>query len=203
MKLTRMAALAAITLLAVLVASAGADRKPTRDERRAIAKVVELPAACAKVRISTVTEDPEWASVYWKPHPKDKCMPYARDGVAVERYKNGHWKFITAGSSYRCRDLYRDVPRDVADDLNIDCYKQRAARGHFTDCGTQASGAVITTRAKGVSCRVARHVGRRYVKRGDLTPLGFTCSEPVSTSPESIKGRCRRDDAVVKVEGGV
>jgi hypothetical protein len=200
MKPTRTAAVAAIALLAVLVASAGADRKPTRDERRAIAKVVELPAACAKVRISTVTEDPEWASVYWKPHPADKCMPYARDGVAVERYKNGHWKFVTAGSSFTCRQLYRQVPRKVVNDLGIDCYTPRA---YFTDCGTQASGAVISTKAHGVRCRVARHVGRRYVKRGDLTPLGFTCTEPQSTSPESIKGTCKRDDAVVKVRGGV
>jgi hypothetical protein len=203
MKPTRTAALAAIALMALLVTGASADRKPTRDERRAIAKVVELPAACAKVRISTVTSEPEWASVYWKPHPKDKCMPYARDGVAIERYKNGHWKFITAGSSYTCRGLYRDVPRDVAKDLGIDCYHQRAARGYYTDCGTQASGAVIHTKAHGVGCRVARHVGRRYVKRGDTTPLGFTCTEPVSTSPESIKGTCERGSAKVKVRGGV
>jgi hypothetical protein len=202
MKLTR-TALIALALTSLLVSGAAADRKPTRDERRAIAKVVELPAACAKVRISTVTDDPEWASVYWKPHPKDKCSPYARDGVAVERYKNGRWKFITAGSSYTCRGLYRDVPRDVAKDLGIDCYNPRAARAYYTDCGTQASGAVISTKAHGVSCRVARHVGRRYVKRGDLNPLGFTCSEPVPTSPESIKGTCKRDDAVVKVRGGV
>src|SRR5262245_8094893 len=179
MKPIRTAVFAAIALLALLVASAGADRKPTPDERRAIAKVVDLPAKCAKVRISTVTDDPEWASVYWKPHPKDKCMPYARDGVAVERFKKGHWKFITAGSSFTCRELFRDVPRDVVDDLGIDCISHYAARGQFKDCGTQASGAVISTKARGVSCGVARHVGRRYVKRADLNPLGFTCSQPV------------------------
>jgi hypothetical protein len=200
MKLTGTAAFAVLALTMLLVAGAAADRKPTRDERRAIAKKVDLPAKCAKVRISTVTEDPEWASVSWKPRPKDKCQPYARDGVAVERYKNGHWKFITAGSSFTCHALYRDVPRDVVEDLGIDCYSQRS---YWTDCGTQASGAVITTKAHGVGCKVARHVGRRYVKRGDLTPLGFTCSEPVSTSPETLKGTCKRGSAKVKVRGGV
>jgi hypothetical protein len=123
MKLLRPAALAALALSAVLVAAAVADRKPTRDERRAIAKVVKLPAACAKVRISTVTEDPEWASVYWKPHPKDKCMPYASNGVVVLKQKpSGRWKIVTEGSSFSCSYLYRHVPREVANDLGIDCY---------------------------------------------------------------------------------
>jgi hypothetical protein len=200
MKLTLTGALAALALTFLLVAGAGADRKPTRDERRAIAKTVDLPAKCAKVRVSTVTEGAQWASVAWKPRPKEKCLPYASNGVSIVKYRNGHWKFVTAGSSFTCHALYRDVPRDVADDLGIDC---SSPRSYWGECGTQASGAVITTRAHGVGCKVARHVGRRYVKRGDLTPLGFSCTEPVSTSPESIKGTCERDSAKVKVRGGV
>ena len=200
MKPTRTAAFAVLALALLVAAAAAADRKPTRDERRAIAKTVDLPPKCAKIRISTVTDDPEWASVYWKPHPADKCMPYASNGVSIVKYKNGHWKFVTAGSSFTCRQLYRHVPREVVNDLGIDCYTPRS---YWTDCGTQASGAVITTRAHGVGCKLARHVGRRYIKRGDLTPLGFSCSEPVSTAPESIKGTCERDRARVKVRGGV
>jgi hypothetical protein len=200
MKLLRPAALAALALSVVLVAAAVADRKPTRDERRAIAKVLDLPAKCAKVRVSTVTAEPKWASVAWKPRPKDKCMPYASDGVAIAKYKNGHWKFVTAGSSFTCGPLYRDVPHDVVKDLGIECFNQR---GYWTDCGTQASGAVIHTKAHRVGCKLARHVGRRYVKRGDLTPLGFTCTEPVSTSPETLKGTCERGSAKVKIRGGV
>ena len=40
MKLTRTAVFAVLSLTMLLVAGASADRKPTRDERRAIAKVV-------------------------------------------------------------------------------------------------------------------------------------------------------------------
>lgn len=110
---------AALTLLAVGAASA--DRKATNDERRAIAKEVDLPTKCAKVRISTVTESTEWASVYWKPRPEEKCMPYARDGVAVLRLKKSDWRFVTAGSDFTCNGLYKDVPREVVRDLDIPC----------------------------------------------------------------------------------
>lgn len=110
---------AALALIAVTAASA--DRKATHDERKAIAKQVDLPTKCAKVRVSTATESSEWASVYWKPRPKEKCTPYARDGVAVLRLKNGKWRFITAGSDFVCRQLYKDVPQEVVSDLDIPC----------------------------------------------------------------------------------
>jgi hypothetical protein len=115
-------ALTAVALLALLAVSvAGADRRATRDERRAIAKVLELPRKCTKARIPTVTPEPKWAAASWKPHPAEKCAPYAADGVVVLKYKRNHWKFVTAGSSFDCSDLYRDVPKTVVDDLGIDC----------------------------------------------------------------------------------
>jgi hypothetical protein len=53
-------AVAAIALVALAAAAvATADRKATQDERRAIAKVVELPTKCTKARISTVTPGAE------------------------------------------------------------------------------------------------------------------------------------------------
>ena len=121
----RLRPLAVVAIALVALASAAvvsADRRATHDERRAIAKVVDLPTKCTKARVATVTPEPKWASASWKPHPKDKCAPYARDGVAVLKLKREHWKFLTAGSSFDCPALYRDVPREVADDLGIDCF---------------------------------------------------------------------------------
>ena len=59
----------------------GADRRATSDERKAVARAVDLPTKCAKVRISTATAEPKWASAIWTPGPK-KCEPYASNGVA-------------------------------------------------------------------------------------------------------------------------
>lgn len=105
-------------------ANVSADRRPTDKEHRAIARAVELPRKCAKVRISTETERPRWASSSWRAGPG--CQPFASDGVTVLKKKKrgdrpARWRFVTAGSSFQCSDLYRDVPRAVAKDLRIDC----------------------------------------------------------------------------------
>jgi hypothetical protein len=113
------ASIASTALLAAGLASA--DRPANHDQRRAIAKVVALPTKCTKARISTVTAEPKWAAASWKPHPTDKCAPYAADGVVVLKLKRDRWKFVTAGSSFDCPDLYRQVPRKVVEDLGIDC----------------------------------------------------------------------------------
>jgi hypothetical protein len=72
-------------------------------------------------RVSTKTNRPKWASVYWRPGPQ-KCEPFARDGVAVLKLKKGRWRFVTAGSDFDCPRLYRDVPRRVAKDLDLPCH---------------------------------------------------------------------------------
>jgi hypothetical protein len=114
--------LLALALPLVAVVAAQADRKPTAKERRLVADVVDLPPQCAKVRISTVTKKPTWASVTFKPGPAE-CDPLASDGVTVAKKKsNGHWRFVTAGSSFGCDELFQDVPQKVALDLNIDCF---------------------------------------------------------------------------------
>jgi hypothetical protein len=41
--------------------------------------------------------------------------------VVVLKHKGNHWKFVTAGSSFNCPDLYSQVPRKVVEDLGIDC----------------------------------------------------------------------------------
>lgn len=113
-------------VLAVAVALVGAaavqaDRKPTAKERADVADVIDLPARCAAVRISTETKKPIWASVSWKPGPSE-CEPLASDGVTVARKKSGRWRFVTAGSDFDCPALYRDVPQNVVRDLGITCH---------------------------------------------------------------------------------
>ena len=120
MKLARIGgALVSAAVLLLAVGLASADRGATPKERRAIAKVVELPAKCAKVRVSTKTERPKWATALWTPEPA-ACEPYARDGIAVTKKRDGRWRFLTAGSDFDCPRLYREVPRRIALDLDLD-----------------------------------------------------------------------------------
>src|SRR5262249_6748400 len=96
----------------------------TDKERNQIASVVKLPAACAKVRVSTVTHKPKWGSVSFKPSSPSTCQPLASDGVTVVHKAGGRWHFITAGSSFGCNELYAKVPQAVAQDLRIKCSNQ-------------------------------------------------------------------------------
>lgn len=122
----RVALVFGLAALLVLGAATGvrADRKATAKERAQVAKAVELPAACARVRISTVVPTAHWASAFWRPGSL-KCKPFARDGVAVLKRKakpRARWRFITAGSDFFCSDLYDIVPEAVANDLDVDCH---------------------------------------------------------------------------------
>ena len=108
----------AVALL--LPAVVHADRKPTIKEKAQIASVVRLPAVCARVRVSTLSKKPKWASVSWT-RGGSRCDPLASNGVTVVRKSLGRWHFITAGSSFTCGELYKQVPRAVAEDLKIKC----------------------------------------------------------------------------------
>jgi len=98
-----------------------ADRKPSHKEKVRIARVVDLPAKCARVRVSTVTKKPKWGSVSYRPGPKD-CKQFASNGVTVVRKSVGNWRFITAGSSFDCSSLYAKVPKKVVADLGVTCH---------------------------------------------------------------------------------
>ncbi len=112
---------AAVVVAAFLVAGvANADRKPSHKEKVRIARVVGLPAKCARVRVSTETKKTKWGSVSFRPGPKD-CNPFASNGVTVVRKSVGHWRFVTAGSSFDCSSLYARVPKNVVADLGIRC----------------------------------------------------------------------------------
>jgi hypothetical protein len=113
----------ALAAIVPLVAAAGAqgDRPAHKDEKRALARVVDTPKKCLKIRISTRTDRPKWAAVRWRLR-KPSCERWAADGVAVMKRRGGNrWKFVTAGSDFECRPLWRKVPRRVARDLGIDC----------------------------------------------------------------------------------
>ncbi len=115
-----------ITFAGVLVVAfvaagvANADRTPSHKEKVRIARVVDLPAKCARVRVSTETKKPKWGSVSFRPGPK-VCNQFASNGVTVVRKSVGHWRFITAGSSFDCSSLYTQVPKSVVADLGIGC----------------------------------------------------------------------------------
>jgi hypothetical protein len=112
---------AGVVVAALLVAGvANADRKPSHKEKVRMARVVDLPAKCATVRVSTETKKPKWGSVSFRPGPKD-CNPFASNGVTVVRKSVGHWRFVTAGSSFDCSSLYAQVPKSVVADLGISC----------------------------------------------------------------------------------
>jgi len=116
--------IAAIALALVatfsVVGVASADRKPTLKERVQIASVIHLPAKCARVSVSTESKKPKWGSVSFRP-ALSVCDPLASNGVTVVKKTSGRWRFITAGSSFVCADLYAMVPRAVARDLGIKC----------------------------------------------------------------------------------
>ena len=109
-----------IALALIAAGAARADRKPTGKEHRQIAKAMKFPPRCTRVRVSTVVSNPSWASLSFK--PGRKCKKFAADGVAIlKKRPGGHWKFVTAGSSFDCGPLYAQVPQAVVEDLGISC----------------------------------------------------------------------------------
>lgn len=121
----------ALTLTGAVLLVAGvasAQRKPTTKEKAQIASVVHLPVVCAKVKVSTETKKPKWGRVSWR-RGGSQCDPLASNGVTIVKKSTGRWRFITAGSSFTCGELYAKVPRAVAQDLKIACTSaQQGAR---------------------------------------------------------------------------
>jgi hypothetical protein len=112
--------LACLALLALAPAVAQADRAPTKRERAGIAKKVDAPARCLKIRVSTVNT--RWARMQLRLR-RESCQRWAADGVAVyKKRKRGGWRFVTAGSAFECP--VPKVPRRVVKDLDIRCYDQ-------------------------------------------------------------------------------
>ena len=109
--------LAALAALALLPTTALADRPPTKRERAAIGKGVDVPVRCLKIRVSTVNT--RWASMQVR-SLRRSCRRWAADGVAVyKRRTSGGWRFVTAGSAFDCP--VPKVPPKVVEDLHIHC----------------------------------------------------------------------------------
>jgi hypothetical protein len=119
----RVRLIAALATAASLLAAglAAADRKPTDKERRQIAKLLGLPEPCAHIRVSTVPDQPRYAIGAYRFKSPDKCDKYAADGVVIFKRAEGRWRFVDAGSSFFCSDLYQRVPQSVVEDLDIFC----------------------------------------------------------------------------------
>jgi hypothetical protein len=116
--------IAALAIGASLLLPAGAaeaDRKPTDKERRGIAKSVGVPETCLRIRVSTVPEVRKFATSSYRISAPRKCDFYAADGVIIFKRVNGRWRFVDAGSSFFCSDLYEKVPQIVVEDLGIFC----------------------------------------------------------------------------------
>lgn len=107
---------AAVLLAGVLPSVADARRAPTAFEREELSAVAQLPASCGVFFVSTV--NPRYASVAFRPG-KPRCLPYASDGVTVFRRVGAYWKYVTAGSDFRCP--VPKVPARVVRDLRISC----------------------------------------------------------------------------------
>jgi hypothetical protein len=116
----RATALSVAVLCLLIAGPAKADRKPTPKEKAQIASVVHLPVVCARVRVSTVTKKPKWGSVAWR-RGGSQCDAMASNGVTIVKKTHGRWRFITAGSSFTCAELYKQVPQPIAKDLRIKC----------------------------------------------------------------------------------
>ena len=110
---------ALLTLVGFLLTAGAADarRRADRAERAAIAKVMQVPARCATVYVSTVNR--RWASFRFN-FRGEACLPYASDGVAVLRKRHGRWRQVTAGSAFECP--VRNVPPRIVKDLRIECF---------------------------------------------------------------------------------
>jgi hypothetical protein len=72
------------------------------------------------VRVSTETRKPKWGKVSWR-RGGSQCDPLASNGVTVVKKTRGNWRFITAGSSFTCGELYAKVPKPIVKDLKISC----------------------------------------------------------------------------------
>lgn len=79
-----------------------------------------------------------------------------------------------------------------------------ASRSYYTDCGTRQPSILVTAKAHGVGCKVARRVGKKYALNDARHPLRFHCSKPKDLgSGEAFKGTCKRRGAIVKVNFGL
>jgi hypothetical protein len=75
-------------------------------------------AACQVVTISTVNRT--YASLSWPAQLSKSCRRVAADGVVLLHESAGSWRFVGAGSSFKCP--IKGIPAKVSYDLKV-CVK--------------------------------------------------------------------------------
>ena len=112
------AVLSLVAALAALAAApAGADRRATARERKAVAWVMEVPARCVAVRVSTVASG--WALMYSR--GSRSCSRHNANGYVVLRQRFGQWRDVlqNSGTDRSPCSAVRPVPARVGRDFGI------------------------------------------------------------------------------------
>ncbi len=112
--------IAALIVAALLASVASAKRLAGPHARAAVIAsavaahdIARAQGPCVRVYISTVNHD--WASLSFRYPPSRACRRLIANGISLFHRRNGHWQFVTAGSSFRCP--VPGVPTRVFHDL--------------------------------------------------------------------------------------
>jgi hypothetical protein len=117
-----LAALVAVSVAALVPATAVARKSATKSQRSAILAAIvkqhqlsKAQASCQVVTISTVNSS--YADATWPKRLSSECEKVAGNGVIVEHLQNNAWHFVAVGSSFQCP--IKGVPTSVARDLGV------------------------------------------------------------------------------------
>lgn len=133
--------------IALLVSApvAQANRPPTAGERVAIARPLHIPAACAVIRVSSIS--PRFA-IFRGSTTSRSCRRYASNGVSVLHRSPRGWRIVVAGSDSFCPA--RGVPKTVLVDLHA-CSTWKVQRPEARDAGLEEARTVAADAAARMS----------------------------------------------------
>jgi len=119
-----------LAALAACPAVALAHTAPTPSQRTALAQAfgryvhAVVPAHCLRYAVSTANR--AWAEVEFFGVARGKLIPscakFASNGEVIFHYRNGKWRFVTAGSSFVNSNgscSVRGVPKSVVKDFKL------------------------------------------------------------------------------------
>jgi hypothetical protein len=111
-----------LAVAACVPAVANARRGASGRQASAILRAARLgsnpPVRCFHIYISTVNSS--WATATFGGSLKGGCARVASNGVVVVHFKQGHWRFVTEGSSFSC-PVPGHIPSRVQHDLRLAC----------------------------------------------------------------------------------
>jgi hypothetical protein len=97
-----------------------ADRRrgSRRGVRAAVVRQHQLLNSQARCQIVTIsTPDRHYASLTWPNHLSAACRRVAANGIIIEHWARGSWRFVVVGSELPCP--MRRIPAQVSRDLGI------------------------------------------------------------------------------------